>query len=95
LRVIVKFFATAREIAGVQDETLEIEDSAAVLQLLKLLVNEYGKRLEEYVFDPNTREPRPHLTFLLDGRTVSMLHGFDTTLTDGSTLAIVPPVSGG
>jgi molybdopterin synthase sulfur carrier subunit len=91
----VTFFATGREIIGLREETLEVGDSATVMHLLKLLVDKHGQRLREYLFELPTERPRPHLTILLDGRGISSVAGFDTLVADGSTLAIVPLVSGG
>jgi MoaD family protein len=95
LRVAVKFFAQARDIVGTRDEALDIEDSATVMDLLAMLVNRHGNKVKEYLFDPKTRTPRPHLKFFVNGREISMSRGFDTVLTNGCTLAIIPPVSGG
>jgi len=95
LRVRIKYFASAREIAGLREETLEIEDSATVMDLLRALVNKHGDALKEYVFDPKTKDPRTHLQFLLNGRAIHMLQGFDTSLTNDCTLSIMPPVAGG
>jgi MoaD family protein len=95
LKVTVKFFAQAREITRTRDETLEIEDSATVMSILRVLVNKHGDKLNEYLFDPKTSTARPHLKFFVDGREISLSQGFETALTDGCTLSIVPPVSGG
>ena len=91
----MKFFAQAREITGTRNETLEAEDSATVMRVLRVLVNKHGDKLNEYLFDPKTDAPRPHLKFFVDGREISLSKGFETALTDGCSLSIVPPVSGG
>jgi MoaD family protein len=95
LKVTVKFFAQAREITHTRDETLEVEGSATVMRILRMLVNEHGDKLSEYLFDPKAGTPKPHLKFFVDGREISMSQGFETVLTDGCSLSIVPPVSGG
>jgi len=51
--------------------------------------------MRDYLFDSATGKPKPHLRFLLDGRSVHMINEFDTTLSDEATLLIVPPVAGG
>jgi sulfur-carrier protein len=38
---------------------------------------------------------RPHVNLFVDGESVRWLEGLDTPLGEGSTLAIVPAVSGG
>jgi MoaD family protein len=95
MRVTVKFFAHARDIAGTRDETLDVEDSATVMDFLKALVNKHGDKLKEYLFDPTTGAPRPHLKFFVDGREISLSRGFDTVLSNDCSLTIIPPVSGG
>jgi MoaD family protein len=93
--VTVRFFAYARDIVGTRDETLDVEDSTTVIDLLKLLANKHGDKLNEYLFDPRTGTPRPHLKFFVDGREISLSRGFETPLTNGCSLTIIPPVSGG
>lgn len=95
MRVKVRYTAVGREIAGTEEETIETNNSCTVMGLLGLLSEKHGQRMRNYLFDPATSKPRPYLQFLLDGRSVHMINEFETTLTDKSTLLIVPPVSGG
>jgi MoaD family protein len=95
LRVNVKFLAAAREKAGVREETLELEGSTTVLEILKALVAKHGDMLKEYLFDPESNSPRAHLQFLLNGRSVSMMGGFSAEVKEDATMMIFPPTSGG
>jgi MoaD family protein len=95
LKVTVKFLAAAREKAGVREETLELAEGATVLDILKTLVAKHGEELREYLFDPESGEPRSHLQFLLNGRSVSMMGGFASEVTEDATMMIFPPTSGG
>jgi molybdopterin converting factor small subunit len=92
LKVTVKFPAKAREITGAREETLAIEHSATVLDILRILVAKHGDRLNEYLFDPESGNPRQHLRFLLNGQSVSASDGFPSI---DSVLLIFPPTSGG
>jgi molybdopterin converting factor small subunit len=87
--------ALAREITGAREETIETDNSTTVMDLLRLLGEKHGERMREYLFDPATGKPHPYLQFLMDGRSIHMISGFETTLTSDSTLQIIPPVSGG
>jgi len=93
--VKVKFFASAREIAGAREEALEINDSSTVMDLLGLLANKHGDKLKDYLFDPQSGNPRPYLQFLLNNRSIFLLQGFGTTLTNDCILTILPPAAGG
>lgn len=39
--------------------------------------------MEAYVFEASTGSPRPILQFLVNGKTISILQGFATALSDG------------
>jgi len=91
----VKFFALVRELAGKREEIMDLDDHATVRTLLGKLVEEHGSKLKDYLFDPASTEPRGHLQFLIDGRNIALMKGLDTTLTEGCSFAILPPVGGG
>ncbi len=95
MKVKVKFFALVRELTGKREEVVDLEDQATVRALLDRLVKQYGDKFQEYVFDPKSMEPRVHVQFLIDGRNVMLMRGLETTLKDGNSFAILPPVGGG
>jgi MoaD family protein len=95
MKVKVKFFASAREMVGVREETLEVERSVAVIDFLRLLVQRHGDKLKEYLFDTKSDMPKPHLLFLINNKSIHTLEGFNTMLADDCVLAILPPVGGG
>jgi MoaD family protein len=95
MKITVKFFALVRELTGKRDETVYLDDQATVRTLLDKLVEEYGTKFREYLFDPASREPRGQIQFLIDGRNVALMGGLDTVLKDDSSFAILPPVGGG
>ena len=91
----MKYVAVAREITGIREEVIEIGNPSTVLNLLKVISERHGGRMDEYLFEASTGKPHPHLQFLLNDKSIHMMSGFETPLSDGSTLVIVPPVSGG
>ena len=95
MKVTVKFLAAAREKAGVREETLQLAGSPTVLEILKALATKHGEKLKEYLFDRESGSPRPHLNYLLNGRSVSMIGGFSAKITEDATMIIFPPASGG
>jgi len=95
MKVTVKFFALVRELTGKREEVIDLENQATVKTLLDKLVNEYGAKFRDYLFDPASKEPRGHVQFLIDGRNVALMQGLNTVLKDGTSFAILPPVGGG
>mgnify|MGYP001135338863 FL=1 len=95
MKVNAKFFASVREITGKREELVELKDGATVEELLKILVERFGKKFREYVFDVKTNSPRNNLQFLMDGRSVTTMNGLQTKLYEGCQFAIIPPVGGG
>ncbi|MGP8070055.1 MAG: MoaD/ThiS family protein [Candidatus Bathyarchaeia archaeon] len=95
MRVNVQFFAAARELVGLREETLELPNGGTVKNLLDLLVDRHGQRFREYIFDPKSEELRRSLQVLVGDKPTSVLNGLSTMLTDGCVLAIIPPVGGG
>ena len=95
MKVNAKFFASVREITGKKEELVELKDGATVEDLLKILMEKYGKKFKEYVFDEKTNSPRNSLQFLMDGRSVTTMNGSKTRLYEGCQFAIIPPVGGG
>jgi len=92
LKVTVKFVGGAREIVGSRELTVDIKTSATVLDILRMLTAKHGNRLGEYLFDPQSNNPRQHLRFLLNGQSVSVS---DVIAKDDSVILIFPPVGGG
>jgi len=94
MKVEVKFFTSLREITGKKTEEIQIQDTITVEKLLTLLSEKYGKNFREY-FYPKNGKVQGFLSFLVNGKNINALEGFDTKLKQGDTVAILPPVGGG
>ncbi|MBN1784552.1 MAG: MoaD family protein [Candidatus Bathyarchaeota archaeon] len=94
MKIQVKFFTSLREITGKKTEEIQIQDTIAVEMLLTLLSEKYGKKFHEYVYTKNGKV-QGFLSFLVNGKNINALEGFDTKLKQGDTVAILPPVGGG
>jgi len=97
LQVSVRFFTSLREIVGKREEILRFPEGSRVTvdSLLKTLVQRYGERFVEYVYDEGTDEVKGFLQFLVNGKSATILDGLQTELKDCDVLAILPPVGGG
>jgi molybdopterin synthase sulfur carrier subunit len=92
LRIIVKAFATLREIfGGTGILYLELPEGSTIKDLLEKLREQYGSNLDVSGFvDEN-----PSVKILVNGREITYLDGLGTRLRDGDSIAFIPPVAGG
>ena len=81
MRIDVRYFAAARETAGLGAETLEVADGATVGALRQALIARH----------PALASLEGRVRYAVGER----FAGEDTTLEDGDVVALIPPVSGG
>jgi molybdopterin synthase sulfur carrier subunit len=94
MKVEVKFFTSLREITGKKSDEIQLQNVITVEELLTLLSEKYGKKFREYVYNKKGKV-QDFLSFLINGKNINVLQGFDTELKQGDTIAIIPPVGGG
>jgi molybdopterin synthase sulfur carrier subunit len=94
MKVEVKFFTSLREITGKKADEIQLQRVITVEELLNLLSEKYGKKFREYTYDKKGKV-QDFLSFLVNGRNINVLQGFDTELKQGDIIAIIPPVGGG
>jgi molybdopterin synthase sulfur carrier subunit len=94
MKVEVKFFTSLREITGKKVDEIQLQNVITVEELLTLLSEKHGKKFNEYIYN---KKGKVHgfLSFLVNGKNINVLQGFDTKLKQGDTVAILPPVGGG
>ena len=88
----LKFFATFRQAVGQKIIEREYDGDLTVGDLLSELEAEFGD-LEGRLLENG--DLRPQINVLLNGREVLHMEGIDTTLSDGDTVSVFPPVAGG
>jgi molybdopterin synthase sulfur carrier subunit len=94
MKVEVKFFTSLREITGKKVDEIQLQNVITVEELLTLLSEKYGKKFREYIYNKKGKV-QDFLSFLVNGKNINVLQGFDTELKQGDTIAIIPPVGGG
>ena len=94
MKVKIKFFTSLREITGTKMVNLQLKNKMSLEQLLLLLLEKYGQEFRDYVYN---QEGKVHdfLSFLVNGKNINNLQGFNTILQEGDIIAILPPVGGG
>ena len=94
MKIEVKFFTSLREITGKKVDEIQLQSVITVEELLTLLSEKYGKKFREYIYNKKG-EVQGFLSFLVNGKNINVLQGFETKLKQGDTVAILPPVGGG
>lgn len=94
MKIEVKFFTSLREITGKKVDEIQLQSIITVEELLTLLSDKYGKKFIEYIYNKKGKV-QDFLSFLVNGRNINVLQGFDTKLKQGDIIAIIPPVGGG
>jgi len=76
---------------------LELETEKATLRdALMLLSRRSGKKFEEMVFDPQTKEIKRSNLILLNGQSyLNVLNPINTELKEGDEITLLPIVAGG
>jgi len=94
MKINIKFFTSLREITGNKMVNLELKNLISVKELLSLLSEKYGQKFREYIYNQEGKI-QDFLSFLVNGKNINNLQGFNTTLKEGDIIAILPPVGGG
>ncbi len=91
-KVIVKFFATVREVTGIPRIEMDANNIRELLDALKV---KYGRRFVETVFNEETGDLKRFYSCMINGKRIELLNGYDTLLENDDAVAIFPPVGGG
>ncbi|SDM53325.1 molybdopterin synthase subunit MoaD [Halogranum gelatinilyticum] len=92
MQLQLRFFATFREAVGTKTIEREYDDGMVVGDVLRALEAEFDGLAGQIIEDGDLR---PQINVLKNGREVLHMEGIDTSLDDGDTLSVFPPVAGG
>lgn len=90
--MLMKFFATYRELTGCKELVIPAPPTAQAL--FDELAVRYGPAMQKKLFAPNG-ELSEDVILLVNGRHISHIAGLDTPLSEGDTVSLFPMVAGG
>ena len=104
MKVTVRFYTKIKEFTGESQTTVELQENGTLNDLIKRLVEKYGKPFEKYVLDSKHRI-KPYIKIiakaagknakLKKGSSVSILLDLDTFLKGKHEVEIYPIIGGG
>lgn len=94
MHVNIKYFAMIRDLTGTKTEVLCLPENADISQLFNILITKYGEKMAYYIFDEKGSQ-RDYLSYMLNGVNIHSLKGMETTINEGDTFSILPPIGGG
>ncbi len=92
MEIYLRLFGLGEQAAGRTDSTMHLSRGDTVGSLVEALRTE-GNYLSAYLKESAVAEDR--LLILVNGRSVHILQGLDTPLTDGDRVTIMPKAFGG
>lgn len=93
-QVKIRFFGMLKEMIGKREESVQIEDSSSVSDLIVLLSTKHGKKFEDFVFDKKGNL-RNGLAFAVNGDSIEESKLASTKCKEVKEFVILPPISGG
>lgn len=92
--VTIRYLSVIREITGTREEVIEVDNEATVEDVLKRLSKKYGKSFNRMI--RSGRDIRGlQIVYFIDGKNITNLDGFKTSVHNASEIIIIPPVAGG
>lgn len=89
MELSVRYMLELRDIAGLKEETLVIDNDSSVLDLLGTLFSRYPA-IQTVLVDKRTEPSAPRVTVLVNGRNVKFLNGLQTPLSPGDLVCVQP-----
>ena len=94
MEVNIRYFYPLRDLTGMMEEKVQVNEGIAMEALLSILSSKYGADFERYIYS-GVKQKGLKVVFLLDGMNILQLQGLKTKLVNGCTVTMMPPVAGG
>lgn len=92
--VVSTILGMEKYLNGYKSQVIEVEEGNNIGDLMKLLVNKFGKDFEDAIFN-NEGKLKNGIFLMLNGVNIFAREGFEMKLNDGDRFLIFPPVAGG
>jgi len=93
LEVVARFLGSVVEATGTKTMKINVPKGTSLEDLVDILVSKYGPPLERLIENRNSISTR--LVFMMNGKSIHLMQGMRTKLSEGSHVTIVPLYMGG
>ena len=93
MEVVVGFLGSVVEATGTKTTKINVPKGASLEDLVDALISKYGTPFERQTKNGNSISTR--LVFMINGKSIHLLQGMRTKLSEGSHITIVPLYMGG
>jgi MoaD family protein len=94
MAVSVRFMGSFRSLSCKNTLELRLEGCSRIRDIIKMIAEELPK-LEPALISPDSENPKTNLLIFVNGKEISVLNRFETTIKDGDEVVFVPIVHGG
>jgi len=95
INVKVRTILTLKKVMGSGEIPLSLPERTTLRELITALVNRWGDELASQIYAPKSKNLRPYIRLMVNGRDIAFLNRMKTVLQNGDEVLILPPVSGG
>ena len=95
MRIKVDYLGHVKDIVGVKDEEIEMQEKVTIRDLLDMLSAKHGNRFKKAVYESGCSDLRTNYIATVNGQLLNQLEGINTKLKDQDEVKIMPIVSGG
>lgn len=95
IRVKVHTISAITKIVGQRELEVSLPDGSTLQALISWMVETWGEKISNYLIQPESTSPLPHIRLMVNGQDIGFLNGMETVLGDGDEVLIIPPVAGG
>jgi len=87
VKIIIRYYGLIREKTGVKEEEIDVEDDSTLQDIIDFLTRRWRPQLEELIKNDSA--------IFLNGRSIFLLNGLKSRVTEGSLIEVIPLYMGG
>jgi len=95
ITVKIRTILTLKKVMGSGEIQLSLPERSTLGELITNLVSRCGDELASHLYEPNSKNLRPYIRLMVNGRDIAFLNRMQTILQNGDEILMLPPVSGG
>ncbi len=92
MEVKIEYLSLMSDITKQQEDSVQIDDSTNVKQVIEKLVEKYGENLEKNIYT-TSRNLSTYVIIVLNGKDIRTMEGLETKFNSGDELSFIPAIA--